>query len=97
MPLDPTSFLRCVSDKFTQVRSSDGRLLGCVPLIGDGVEGLRGSDGSAFHAQIGAAVMLVCDLRTQVPSALPGFTPLDDRDADLAVPVSTEADLAEGV
>lgn len=97
MPLDPNNFLRCVSDKFTQVRSTDGRLLGCVPLLPDGVEGLRGADGSSFHAQIGAAVMLVCDLTAQLPSALPGFVPLDDTDADLGVPVRTDADLAEGV
>lgn len=99
MPLSPDTYLRALSDAFTPVRSLNGRLLGCIPRVADDAV-MAGP----FPLTIAAQVCVRVDLGqpgTPPLSALPGFIPLDDTQADLALPAADTAgddpDLAEGV
>jgi hypothetical protein len=100
MSLDPTNFLRCIDDSFTQVRDMEtGRLLGCVPRVQDGAPAIADTNGVAFELRIGAIVAVVCDLNTQKPTSLPGFIPLDGADLSPNRPTASSAadDLARAV
>jgi len=94
MPLSPDNYLRCLSDPFTPVRDQTGRLLGCVPRVPDDAY-MAGPFPLMLAAQ--ACVLVAVDQPGTPPiTALPGFIPLDDSQADLATPVG-EDDLAVGV
>lgn len=87
MPLDPTHFLRCVSDRVTQVRDTGGNLLGCIPRVADHVTGLTTNAGPA-EMRLAAQACLCLDLtKGQDPRSLPGFIPLDPTQMDLLVPL----------
>ena len=88
--IDPNDFLRCVSDPYTQVRDEQGRLLGCIPRINEGIPGIRGSDGQAYLVRIAAVACICCP--PDKTRALPMFIPVSaGTDADLALPpVATE-------
>jgi hypothetical protein len=92
MPLDPHSYLRILSDKFTPVRDNQGALLGCIPRVPDGLDMLADSNGTIFDISWAVQPCIRCDLATQSPASLDGFIPLDDTDADLALPATIPSD-----
>jgi hypothetical protein len=97
MPISPDTYLKCLSDAFTPVRSaSDGRLLGCVPRVADDAIMC-----GPFPLQLAAQVCVAVpdDMFGRVVAELPGFAPIDDSQVDLALPAAgtTDDDLAEGV
>ena len=98
MPLDPSSYLRCLSDRFTPVRDQQGRLLGCIPRVQDDCIGV-GPHPCVIAAQ--ACLLVNLDGPGPYTEALPGFIPLDDTNTDLAVPApgtgGDDPDLAQGV
>lgn len=101
MPVAPHNLLRALSDDFTPVRDTTGRLLGCVPKVPDTAELVQSSTGQAFELRIAAQVCVCCNLDdpTQHPSTLDGFIPLDDANLDLAIPVARgdDADLGQPI
>jgi len=101
MPIAPQNLLRALSDAFTPVRDTTGRLLGCVPRVPDTAELIRAASGQSFELRIAAQVCVCVNLDdpTQHPSTLDGFIPLDGgANLDLATPVrGDDPDLAQGV
>lgn len=100
MPVAPQNLLRALSDDFTPVRDVTGRLLGCVPRVPESAELIQSSTGQSFELRIAAQVCVCVNLDdpTQHPSTLDGFTPLDDANFDLAVPVrGDDPDLGQPV
>lgn len=94
MALDPTNFLRVLSDAYTPVRDLQGRLLGAVPRVADTAEIVGSPRGEMFELRIASQVCVCVDLTKQTPKSLDGFIPLDPSNADLAEPVAgTDADI----
>lgn len=102
---DPNQYVTITSDAFTQVRALDGTLLGAIPALDPEriQEHVSDTNGVAFAIGYTAQLCVMC-ARDQDPSKLPGFIPLDARNADLAMPLpgghgvgGDDPDLAEGV
>lgn len=99
-PSHSTDFLRCHDDRFTPVRDTQGRLLGCVPRVADNNDHLASPLGERFELRIAAQVCVCVDLAAQTPTTLDGFIPLGTEEVDLAlpaVPPGEDPDLAVGV
>jgi hypothetical protein len=94
MSLDPTNYLRIISDAFTPVRDQSGRLLGCIPRVSD--DAVFAGPFPLMIAAQACAVVALDQPGTPPITTLPGFVAFDDRDADLATPVG-EDDPAQGM
>lgn len=80
--------LRCLSDAFTPVRDLDGALLGAIPKVtDDNAVTVSGTNGQNFELRIALQVCVCVDVRTQNPSVLPDFLPLDLKNADIGTPI----------
>ena len=93
---DLTHTLKILTDDFTPVRDTLGRLLGAVPRVPDTADAIRDTAGNVFELRV-AAQVCVCVADGQSPLGLAGFTPLDTAQADLATSVTQDDDLAESV
>lgn len=72
----PQDFLGTTNDDWMQVRTSDLRLLGCVPKAADGFEHIVGASTRAYPIGIvGMPCVLVEDTATFDPKDIPGFIP----------------------
>lgn len=88
----PISYLDTFNiDAFIQVRTDDGRLLGCVPRVDDGIESVLDSNGAPHPIWIvGTPAVVISDFSTFKLSDLPGFQRYTGApsDAELARTVS---------
>lgn len=76
-----SNLLRILTDKFTPVRDTTGRLLGVVPAVRETDEALIGSNGALYQLRIAAQVCVCVNLDDpmQSPQYLNGFIPVDDK------------------
>lgn len=82
-----TRFLRCIDDRFTQVRNERAELLGCIPKLAANVEAIQDHNGIRCEVRLGVIAM-IC-VPNDVAIKLDQFTPFDPgpRDQiDLALP-----------
>lgn len=93
---DPSQFIRCMSEAFTEVRDLDtGRLLGCIPIVPESADTVFDAHGKAFPLML-AMRPSVAVRRGVNPGALDGFVAVD-ASIDLAVPApGTDGDPLPG-
>lgn len=79
-------FLHVLSDAFTPVRDTSGRLLGCIPRVSATAEAVVGSDGTRMELHHAVQVCVMCDTARHNPHTLAGFVPVDASNTDIAEP-----------
>lgn len=93
---DPSQFIRCMSEGFTEVRELEsGRLLGCIPVVPESADTVFDVNGKAFPLML-AMRPSVAVKRGSNPDSLDGFVAVD-ASIDLAIPApGTDGDPLPG-